>query len=583
MTKKKSFQVAGPLGVERLGLDIIFFSCLVTLSLTPSLNIDAFNPPKFAILVLSASYLVLRYWKLTKASLESLNVQICCVGALLLFTVSLLFNPYSFSERLFGFQGRNFGFVTLVALMLFTLTSYNCAKYDKKFSNYVVLGLAWTNLGVCLIFFLQDRGISFNNFNNDYVVFPSTLGNPNFLSAFLGTSVTATVILIFEKSARSSVRIACAILACYSLYVIIKSESIQGLFSLGVAFSVLLFCISQRFLNKNIRVVVYSVLGAVVTIVSIGFIGLGPLSEISQIQTLRNRFVYWEIAIRMFQDSPLFGKGFDSYSDYYREFVTPSDYQKLGGLVISDSPHNVFLDFFLSGGLFLGFSFIILVIFTGVRSVKFLTIKLREDRFNYVELAPFAIFISLLSVSLISPFQLGLYVWLPVLIGLLLGNFSNQGLKSKESSKNAPRLIDKSVTVFLTCSLICCNPFFALLPIITDHKFKVAVEEGDFKKLREVALSWPFSGSRAISIAQGFRDSTFNPVLGSPGVDGALQIKVLKLAAEEIAVRTTEINGRQYEAWRFLLENSLDSRLKTLAIKKLRQLDPTNLEWKRIQ
>lgn len=580
MPKRETSQNPSRLVGMKLSRDIPLLCSAVTLAFSPSLTIDAFNPPKFAVLILGTTYLSLRYWRFFRETLKNSIIQIWLLCYLLVLTLILFINHYSISERLFGFQGRNLGYITITAFLLLILYSYTSSRFNQSFLTSVIRGLAWTNLVVCSIFFLQDRGILFTNFQNDYGVLPSTLGNPNFLSSFLGISTVAVLTLVFERDQNLVLRIAYVGLALYATFAIFKSGSIQGLLALGVSSLTFLLFLALRVFNRLINYFVFLTVGVTLILSVFGFLGLGPFGSSLRQQTFINRFVYWKVATRIVRDSPLFGKGFDSYNDYYREFVTDSDFQLLGGPVISDSPHNVFLDIFVSGGLLLGSIFLASIVFVFSRGLKKLKVSLDANNANVTQVFPFAIFLAFVSVCLISPFQLGLFVWFPIIIALLLGDTSY--LKPSKSSNfwakpNFTNFVSSLVLIF---SLVLCNPFFALLPMVTENRFRHSVETGNFNKLKSVALAWPFSGSRAISIAQGFLNSTFNPALGVPGPDNTAQIEALKRAAESIAVVTTSINSRQYEAWKFLFENTREPSVKAVARAKLMKIDPTNPNWK---
>jgi O-antigen ligase len=564
-----------------LGRDIIIIGVAVTLAITPSLTIDAFNPPKFAILVTGVSYLLLRYWRLVSNFINDRLILIWILTSLVTYISVLLINRYSFSERLFGIEGRNFGFIALIALNLIRVFSYCASKDDELFIFRFVNGLAWANSAVCFIFFLQDTGIAFIDFTNVYSVLPSTLGNPNFLSAFLGISAITLLVQLLDSSIKMPLRMIHGSFFLYSIFIVIKSNSIQGLIALIITITSLFYFVIIRKMNTSSKIyfVFFALLGSV--IVGLGFMGLGPFGESLAQNTLRNRLVYWKIAMRIAKDSPFFGKGFDSYSDYYREFVENSDYEDLGGTVVSNSPHNIFFDFLTSGGIFMCLSFLAIVAYALYCALKTSKVSLRKNGFEIRSVVPFAIFLSLLSISLISPFQIGLFIWLYVVIGFLIGVKKENNQLGKVPMVIRTKLLQRTSSLLLVCFMLICNLATALLPVITENRFRNAVEEQNFTKLNHVALAWPVSGNRAVLIARAFVKSSFELKGGVPGSDSARQIEFLKDAAEDLAFKSTMINNRQYDSWVFLYEYSTKSSLKAIAKAKLSELDPTNREWQR--
>ena len=418
------------------------------------------------------------------------------------------------------------------------------------------------------------------NFENDYTVLPSTLGNPNFLSAFIGISIIAVSNFILASNQKVFIRFGCSLLALYSLYIIVKSGSIQGLLAFGISILSIFLFVCAKYFSKVVNVLIFLFVGASATLIALGFLGIGSLGAIFQQQTLINRIVYWKIAIRVLQDSPIFGKGFDSYSDHYREFVTNLDFEELGGPVISDSPHNLFLDFAVSGGLLLSGLVVIVIVITNLRVLLFYKKKFSEKKVEIVEAIPYAVFLSLLSVSLISPFQIGVFVWLPIFMGLLLGQVSGIGGVSSIRQDFSSRFLKTSSPIIIVVVTLVCNPVFALLPTVTENRFRIAVEQGNFNKLSAVAVTWPFSGTRAISIAQSFQRASVNPELSMPGSDAVNQANTLNIASERIALDAVRINSRQYEAWKFIFGYSSNLSLKNIAKTRLQELEPTNPDWR---
>ena len=564
--------------VSYFGREILLVAGLVTLTITPSLTIDVFNPPKFAVLVLGVIYIGLRNWKRVSQSLANQRDLIIYFSFFAIYLIVLVVSSYSISERLFGIEGRNFGFITLLAFTLLGIYSYQATKVGLLNSRKIINSLTLTNFAVCILFLLQDKSIVFVEYNNDYGVLPSTLGNPNFLSAFIGISFIGVVIWTLQNKSNLPFFMLGIMLALYSIYVILRSNSIQGLVALAISVLVFAMVLSLIQFSKIINLFFLSFLLILTAIVAFGFFNFGPLADRLTQTTLQNRIIYWEIAIRMLRDSPFFGKGFDSYLDNYRQFVTLSDYETLGGPVISDSPHNLYLDLFVSGGLLLGLSLLSLILLASIRGLKVLRFGLMVKKFDTSTVALFAINISFLSVCMISPFQIGLFVWLPVIMGYFLGLPLTEKVKVIERSFINQKALNLGSSVILSISFLACNFVFAILPLATENRFRNAVEEKSSVKLRSVALDWPFSGVRAISISQGFINASLGSV--SPGSNEERQLIVLRNTAVEIATAVVEINENQVEGWRFLLQYSPDVAMKIIAKERLKELDPTNPEWK---
>lgn len=565
----------------RFGSEIVALAVLTTLIFTPSLTIDAFNPPKFAVFVSGVTYLGLRYWKVIVQGIVDKVVSLYLIFIFTILLLSLFANTYSISERLFGIVGRNFGFITLSALTLMGLYSFQVSKSKLTSPRQILNGLAITNIIVCIVFFLQESGVIFTEFQNDYGVLPSTLGNPNFLSAFVGISILGTLNWTFQNKHIIPAVVIGVGTALYSLKIILISTSIQGLLALAFSIIVLFLIFSLSYFSKFVNSLIFIFVGIVTIILVLSFLGYGPLGERLIGQTLKNRLVYWEIAIRMTLDSPFIGKGYDSYWDNYRLFATKRDFEKLGGPVTSDSPHNIFLDLFVSGGVLLGFLYISLFLLTIFKVSIQIFLDINSRKFDLSKSSLYSIFLSTTAICLISPFQIGLFVWLPIFIGVLLGLSASSNTSAEEKHNKIQGDSKGVASVVLGISLLICNPIFAAVPMATEIRFRTAVENSSFEKLSNVALDWPFSGFRAISIARGIYDSTFKAT-GDPSdlEDHTNKVNLMRMRALEIAAETVKINERSLEGWSFLLEKSLNTETREIARQRLQRLDPTNPAWR---
>jgi hypothetical protein len=227
------------------------------------------------------------------------------------------------------------------------------------------------------------------------------------------------------------------------------------------------------------------------------------------------------------------------------------------------------------GGIFVFF------IFLTLNRLKIFLLRAETRTFKPLEsdLLVF-LFLSYLAIAFISPFNIGLFVWLPVMMGMIVG--SEKSLRSGYLLRMDELLSSKFKEIcargLLFLILLSCNPFFASLPAITEVRFRGAVESGDFFKLKSVALDWPYSGGRAISIAQGMLDASFAQS-SSPDNLAQSQLQLVKETAIQIAEASTKINVKHFESWKFLYANSDDKFMKSNSLKILKQLDPYNSNW----
>jgi O-antigen ligase len=565
---------------KRLGKQILVVCILVTIVITPSLTVDPFNPPKFLILTLGVCVLSVRNWKLILTHLRESRLAITLYTFIIVCCIVLISNIYSFSERIFGHEGRNFGFIIVFSLGILGIYSYVATRNRFLVPLSLFKSLALTNLVVVIVFFLQQRGLAFTQFDNLYGVLPSTLGNPNFLSSFVAISIIGTLGWMLNSQTRNYLRLAGISQIFISLYLILQTGSIQGFVALSIVLILYFVSLIRNFFSIKIYKIIFVAL--LIFFLSLLFSNIRSsfVSFFNTQETLLNRFVYWKIGLEMFQESPIVGMGFDAYLDNFRRYLTSKNRNTIGQGTVSDSPHNIYLDYFVSGGLMLGGIFVFFIFLT-LNRLKIFLLRAETRTFKPLEsdLLVF-LFLSYLAIAFISPFNIGLFVWLPVMMGMIVG--SEKSLRSGYLLRMDELLSSKFKEIcargLLLLILLSCNPFFASLPAITEVRFRGAVESGDFFKLKSVALDWPYSGGRAISIAQGMLDASFAQS-SSPDNLAQSQLQLVKETAIQIAEASTKINVKHFESWKFLYANSDDKFMKSNSLKILKQLDPYNSNW----
>jgi O-antigen ligase len=481
---------------------------------------------------------------------------------------------YSVSERIFGHERRNFGFITVYSFFLIGFYSYIGSRSKLLSSLALFRSLAITNIFVAIIFLFQQKSWAFTQFINEYGVLPSTLGNPNFLSSFVAISIIGATGLLLNSSTNIFLKLVLICQLLFSVYIIKQTQSIQGFSALLIALVLYLVIVIRNF-SPSIIYRSFLVALPLISSILIFFLRESFLSFFREQETLVNRTIYWKIGLGMVRESPIFGKGYDSYLDNFRRFLSPELRSKVGEGVISDSPHNLFFDFLVSGGLLLGGFLVVLIVLSLKRIVHFL-LKVKERTFiPSEEDLLFILVLTYLAVASISPFNIGLFIWLPVIMGTLsgLGKPFNFEVHTSRVKKVSPLLMKITAKGLLALTLIICNPVSAFLPMVTETRYRSAVETGNFYSLKSVALDWPYSGGRAIAIAQGMLDSSFAPIT-KPNQEDQFQLNLFKNTALKIAQTSTKINVKQFESWKFLYTYSTNSFEKSRALDVLKQLDP---------
>ena len=477
----------------------------------------------------------------------------------------ILISGAPFNQQFYGMNGRNTGALAYFSLICLAIGASLIAKtsYVEKVV-YVLLGTGLLTVGYG---FLQTTGNDPVKWNNPYNSMLGFLGNPNFSSSFLGITSVAAVALGLKVNARIYMRISSVIYVLLTLYLIVKSQSQQGVlvFAAGSAIVLYLFIRSHSVLSKPIFRFTYLGLGSIAGLfVIMGTLNQGPLGDILYKVSVRQRGFYWRAAWEMMTANPIFGVGIDSFGDWYfplrsanAAFYTPSTQ--------SNSAHSIFLDLGSGGGLPLYLINISLSVLTFIMGVKYL---MRNKEFNWAFTAIFGSWIAYEAQSVISINQLGVGVWGWTLMGLIVGmefNSRNKPTESPTNTQNRGRIARKTkeknlvsspqmlgAVIGLAFGLIIALPNFA-----ADRNYRAATATADAQTLVDAALAHPEDLVRTLMAANALAASNIN--------DRALAL----------ARHIVEENPNYHEAWRLIYRlEQVGSPAYLEAITKLNALNP---------
>lgn len=396
-------------GIQRL---ILVTGALTTMFVWTGLS-DPVNLPKmFVVAVLAA-------WVLGAVVMSTIisRGKNFTLGALavVLFAIGLFISTLATDNKytaFFGADMRNNGFFSyfaLATLMVAAMMSFRLESIKHVMLGFNVVGLWLTAYG-----FIQ---LSHNDplpWVNAYGPIIGTLGNPDFVSALLGSSAIAMFWFLLSATTMSRRLITAAALLA-ELFILYKTGSIQGL----VAFVVGLGLISlTRILQWNKRVGLSGIVfGSILaTPILLGLFGMGPLGDKLHRSSVGIRQDYWSAALHMFKAHPLFGVGIERFGENYFQYAPAIRQVQTQA---TNNAHNVFLQFLSTGGLILLLPYLALlavIAWTGLRGIR----RTRGHvQINLVSL--FAIWIGLALISFISIDNIGVGVWFWISGGALYG------------------------------------------------------------------------------------------------------------------------------------------------------------------
>jgi O-antigen ligase len=544
---------------------------LATLAITPWATVDPINVPKLAVIALGG-FITLGALLVNAKPLFARKHRIVqvLIGLFVLDLIVVLFfagtNPY---QEFFGTYGRSTGFVAYIALASLMLGAVvvASANYVSTFNRFLLIA-GGLSIGYG---FLQAIGADPIKWVNQYSPVIGFLGNPNFESSFVGFSGVLAFGFICAQGIKNSWRVGYVAYLLLAIFVIIKTDSQQGLLVLagGIAIVGMIWLSQSKLKIATIPALVVSGIGAV--FVALGSLNSGPLASLLYKASVTYRGDYWRAGWKMTMEHPFLGVGLDSYGDWYRRTRTLEATLRRGPEVTSNAAHNVLLDFSSNGGFPLVIIYLTLMVLVVISVVKLLK---RSDGFDPAVAGLIAVWIAYQAQSIISLNQLGLAVWGWIISGLIIGYEINtrpvevrQDVKPPVSKgRNVKRQANESVSAKTLVSMVVggvVGLLIGLPPFIASAQFKSALESGDAVKLENAAYLWP---DEAIKYGQ---------------VAGILQVNKLDAQAQKVIDAALLKFPNEFGLW------SLASKLSTAtpeqiakAKEEMKRLDPFNPDVK---
>ena len=486
-----------------LGFYVLGTSIAVSLFISPGNSIDPMNLPKLVLLsilgFLAGGFAFARvdFFKDRKSRPFVLLTSLFLFQLLIVF----VFDNRDFAFKFYGTSSRNTGTLAYTALALLMLAGTVSAsrKVLQRYSiSLVVVGFILSLYGI-----LQSRGIDFYEFDNSYAtnVF-GTFGNPNFQSAFMGITGTVALTWVCFSRAKLVIKLGLIVFVGLATYNIFLSSE-QGYLTLlaGFTSAVVIFLLSKKQLILGYSLCGFG--GIAGLLVLAGIFNKGPIAEVIYKSSLQARSFYWEAAVRMLIDHPLFGVGMDGFGDWYRRSRT-QEIADFNVGIAADTAHNIPLDIGSGGGIPLLLIYLALV---GLALISIIKILKRTTNFDLVFTSVAAAWFAYQAQSLISINQIGIGVWGWSLTGLLIGYELHTRSPGIDAQSKVPRIVVKKqqisalavVTSFIFGGL---GLAAAIPPYLAAGKFYTALQSGDAEVIQPAAYLQPIDRARYLYVAK---------------------------------------------------------------------------------
>ena len=507
---------------------VLLGAFLVTVIILPNWSYDPVSAPKLLTLASVAGvsfglYLLDPQKSEKNQFLRDKFMLLICLFVLLL-ALNVTINHYAFAERMYGIRGRATGFLTFISLSAIAFV-ISKGRTTNRFFFYLLM----SNVVVCGYFLLQIMNLDFFSVENFYSAPSSTLGNPNFVSGFVGFSVF--VIFYYFNFKDKISWLATLTFLLVNIFVLYRSQSIQGIIGTFVGILVLLLLNVMQSSKIKIKVAALLLSLGAVTLTLLGFLGLGPLSRILESSTVFSRLDYWRSAVRMTFDNWLFGVGLDGYGDFYRMYRDQVAIDRFGAGQTADSAHNVFLDMFASGGLPLGVVFLVISIYPAAKLFLKLLKNSEKDRIGILLLAIWAAF---QLQAFVSVNQIGVSIWGWILLGFMVAHGKNS---EKDNSSSARKYSERrAIRMVSAILLFIAAPLIATPQLASEFKFLSFANRADGVSLDNLVSSWPQDSRRMNFVARGWVNSA-EPT-----------------RAKSLILRAIAFNPNFYPNWSVLIE-----------------------------
>jgi O-antigen ligase len=380
---------------------------------------DPFNAPKFWVLLVGAAWLLgylISYLKSSKDDFSPLTKRtfLLALAFLAFSTISLIASENN-QIALFGDNMRKNGFLTYLALVVFFLTTTaftNRLNFIEIYKFMLLTAYAVGGYGL-----LQITGNDFIPWSASGMAIFSTLGNSNFAGSAM--AILAIITLGGAYIYRKVTWILISSVSAFTilLITIFPTNARQGLlllvFGIG-ALAIVLIYNYHRILGRI--AIAISSFGFVAAI--LGMLQIGPLERFLYKDSVSVRGYYWRAGIKMLQDNLWFGVGLDNYGTFFKQYREVGYPLKYGYNLTSTNAHNVFIQHFATGGLFVGISYLLLTLFIFWRGLKCMRMFNGDERF--IRAVFFIAWLAFQGQSLISIDNIGISIWGWVLGGVVV-------------------------------------------------------------------------------------------------------------------------------------------------------------------
>jgi O-antigen ligase len=413
---KKSQSSMRTLDVSPMGWIVAVLS-ITTLYFQTNL-VDPFNSPKMWALLLLSSWLTGYLFRFRSLMFEIKTLK-NLFFVITFFASSAVFVSLVTDFKYVAFFGETLrrngliSYLSLAVIMLASAVFIRIFNVKRIYTIVLFIGLVLLVYGL-----MQTTGNDFVKWNNPYNSIIGTVGNPNFAAAVMAILGVIIFSSVFIQDFNKYYRIFSLFISLSLFGLIYLSDARQGLLAYVLGCSLFLIVLTYSKSKKMGLVAIFFSL-VVFMFALLGMLQIGPFEKLLYKPSVSVRGYYWRAGIEMLKNHPFTGVGMDRYGAYfmeYREVGYPLSY---GFDITSSNAHNTFIQFFATGGILLGLSYLLINVFILRRGLVSLKLLTGNQKLLFAGL--FSAWVAFHAQSLVSIDNIGISVWGWVLGGAIVG------------------------------------------------------------------------------------------------------------------------------------------------------------------
>jgi len=526
-----------------LVINLFLFTSIL---ITPFYTFESVNLPKFSVLVIISCIGIIFIASNFKNILFQLPFlsKFLVLGFLITYFIVFISSDSPIQQQLYGRDNRRSGLITYLCLIIVFILFHTL--HFEKYKRKILHRIALSGIFVILYSLLQLLNLDPFKWDAATLYFFSTLGNPNFLSAFIAASTIPILILIISslnKYPKLVFSVIVLFVLIFFLYLIYRTYSYQGFISLFI--SVGLCLLIYLFFKRKLFYFYTSAFtfGFFALFALAGTLNKGPLATILYKASVTSRGDFFRSAVNAGNNNLIQGLGFDSFGDnylYYRDSVAANR----SNAEFTDSAHNYFLDVYAMQGLFGLIFYLFLTLLTLFCFIKIF----KRDGYDIFTLGIFSSWVAIQIQSLVSPTN----------IVFLIFNFSISGFICGTNLRSSKVLEYKNFSFSIILGFL-----LALIIVIPlnqrENLILTANQTSSIPNYLTALEKYPKS-----TIAYARAINLFN--------ENGLNELALQLSNQAI-----EFNNKTHNAYAIILVSPLTTESeKKIAYDRLMQLDPLN-------